>query len=103
MAVRTVLMLLAAMALAGCAGAPPQAVPVVETVYVDRPVPVKRQPPAELMALRGQLGPLPVFVDPGDPAATSALTPDGERRLRALLEQLVTGLEAWEAWAAEGQ
>lgn len=93
--------LILAVVLTGCAWRQPQQVPVVETVYVDRPVPVKRQPPDDLMQLREHVGPAPQFVAPGDPDATSALTPEGERRLRALVEQLLTGLEAWEAWAAD--
>lgn len=86
-------------AVAGCASS--QSVPEVRTVYVETPVPVQRTAPDELARLRDDLGPLPVFVAPDDPDATSALTPEGERRLRALVEQLLTGLEAWEAWAAD--
>jgi hypothetical protein len=56
-------------------------------------------PPAELTApLAGD--PLPAFVAPTDPAATSALTADGERDLQQLLLELLTRLRAWAAWAS---
>jgi len=94
--------LILAVLLSGCCTTQTPPVPTVQTVYVDRPIPVKQKPPAELMELRNNIGPLPVFVHPGDPGASSALTPDGERRLRALIERLLSGLEAWEA-LADGQ
>lgn len=101
MAAKPFCFLIAAGLLVGCA-VQPEPVPAVQTVYVDKPVAVRREPPADLVELRRNLGPLPQFVAPTDEAATSALTPEGERRLRALLDRLATGLEAWEAWAGEG-
>ena len=68
-----------------------------ETVTVEVPVAVRAAPPAELTAPLA--APAPVFVAPADPAATSALTPEGERRLRQLLHELLTRVRAWAAWA----
>lgn len=94
-------LVLACVLLAGCG---PKQVPpkiiiekIVETVTVSVPTPVARVPPAELVA---PLHPaLPVFVSPAEPEASSALTADGERLLRGLLEELLTRIAAWEAWA----
>lgn len=75
----------------------PEIVTVYETVEVKTPVPFKAQPPAELLASRPI--PIPVFVAPSDPKASSALTPDGERLLRGLIEELLGQIAAWKAWA----
>jgi hypothetical protein len=86
--------------LSGCAKKPPvapQIVRVVETVEVKVPTLVQRVPPAELLAPLAP--PLPVFVAPESPDASSALTAEGERLLRALIEDLLTRIEAWKAWA----
>jgi hypothetical protein len=72
----------------GCAVSP-------ETVNV--PVAVRAKAPAELTAAIAS--PLPVFVAPTDAAASSALTPEGERALRAWIDELLTRLRAWQAWA----
>jgi hypothetical protein len=69
-----------------------------ETVTVEVPVATRATPPAELTAPLDAAP--PVFVAPTDAQATSALTPEGERRLRALLEELLARLRAWAAWAA---
>ena len=45
--------------------------------------------------------PLPIFVAPADPNASSALTADGERLLRALINDLLTRVAAWEACARD--
>lgn len=85
----------------GCAGKlPPETiiVKVPEIQVVEVPVPVKVEPPAELLEPLGVV--LPEFIQPTDPEASSALTPEGERLLRILLEQLLTRIEAWEAWAS---
>lgn len=75
---------------------PRQAVQVQE---VHIPVPVARTVPDVL------LEPIevdkPAFVSPGDPAASSALTPQGERALKDLLLAMQGRLEAWKAWATE--
>ncbi len=89
-----VLGLLLVYSLTGCAAVSP------ETVTVEVPVAVRAAPPAELTAPLAAAA--PVFVAPADAAATSALTPEGERRLRQLLHELLARLRAWAAWAAEG-
>ena len=87
------LVLLLLGALAGCAGVS------VETVTVDRPVIARAAPPAALTAPLA-VDPLPAFVAPTDPAATAALTADGERHLQQLLLELLTRHRAWAAWAS---
>lgn len=77
--------------LSGCATPP-------ETVTVKVPVPVKAVPPPELTV--PFTGRPPVFVAPADSGASSCLTPDGELALKALLLELRTRLQAWEAWGA---
>jgi hypothetical protein len=93
---------LALLLVPACGKTPPVVQPtivrVVETVEVKIPVPVKAAPPAELL-LAVRVFPLPVFVAPADPLASSALTADGERRLRGLIEELLAQLAAWKAWA----
>jgi hypothetical protein len=84
-------MLLIFAALSGCAG-------VSRETRVNVPVAVRPAPPAELTAPL-PVEPLPVFVAPTDPAATSALTPEAERNLQQLLLELLTRLRAWAAWA----
>lgn len=85
---------------AACGGKkvpPPTVVRIVETVEVKVPVPVRVDPPVELLApLRPAL---PVFVEPSDPAASSALTTEGERLLRGLIQDLLNRIEAWRTWA----
>jgi len=78
---------------------PPQIVKMVETVEVKVPVPVVRVPPPELLAPLHP--PLPLFVAPESPDASSALTAEGERLLRGLIEELLTRIEAWRTWAQE--
>lgn len=86
---------------AACGKKPPVVAPtVVERVVVQEvkvPVPVKAEPPAELLAAVSPL--LPIFVMPSDPQASSALTVEGERALRGLIEELLQRLAAWKAWA----
>ena len=78
---------------------PPQIERITETVEVKVPVPVVRVPPPELLAPLNP--PLPLFVDPTQPDASSALTVDGERLLRALIEELLGRIDAWKTWAQE--
>lgn len=96
-------LLLCVLFIAGCGPkpVPPKVIieKIVETVEVKIPVTVARVPPAELIA---PLHPeLPMFTAPTDPEASSALTAEGERLLRALLEELLTRIAAWQAWATE--
>lgn len=96
-----VLAFLAAMSLTACGKKPPVVqstiVEVVKTVEVLKPIPVKAQPPAEL--LTPLQVPLPVFVAPSDPLASSALTIEGERLLRGLIEELLQRITALQDWA----
>jgi hypothetical protein len=97
------LCLLASMFLISCGKSrpvvQPQIVTIREPVEVRIPIPVKAEPPPELLA--AITSPLPVFVAPSDPKASSALTAEGERLLRGLIEDLLTRIRAWEAWAAK--
>ena len=106
----------ATLALIGCAAQPcaPPPDPIVQVQKVPYPVPVARTPSPELLACP-TMPPgwkLPVFVKPdkcvsgdahvcvkGDPAATSALTPDGEAALRAWIEAQSTCIAGWHDWA----
>lgn len=96
---------LAVVTAAGCRHrVPPPAVPPIEIVRTERvevPVPVKVVPPAELLAPIAS--PVPVFVQPAAADASSALTADGERKLRALIADLLGRLAAWKAWATAAQ
>lgn len=93
------LVLIVAFAACGKKTPPVVTPPEIRTVTVEVPVPVKAQPPAEL--LTAQTFPLPIFIAPSDPGASSALTAEGERLLRGLIEELLAKLRAWEAWAKE--
>jgi len=79
--------------LAGCAG---QDV-VYKPVTADVPVAVHVSPPASLLAPLG-ITP-PEFVDPSDPTASSALTAEGEKRLRDMLLKLDARIREWRNWA----
>lgn len=72
--------------------------PRVETVTVEVPTIVKATPPAEL--LTPFKFPLPIFISPFDPKATSALDAEGERTWRGMIEELLQRIKAWETWAA---
>jgi len=75
--------------LAGCATVPRETI-------VKIPVAVHAVAPMELY--RPIESPAPVFVAPSDPRASSALTPEGEKALKRLLEEMITRIYAWEAW-----
>lgn len=78
----------------GCAAKTPP----TQIVYVSVPTPIVNTPPVELTR---KLSPeLPVFVHPASPEASSALTPEGERLFRAMVNDMLTRIRAWEAWAA---
>lgn len=79
--------------LAGCACEPQV---VTKTVEVQVPIATRIDPPADL--LEPITAPAPTFVPPADPAALAALTPDGVRDLKALLDQLLGRVEQWQAW-----
>lgn len=93
------IVIVAALVLAACGKKAPviQPPPEIRTVEVSVPVPVKLTPPAELLAPVNP--PLPTFISPFDPEATSALTAESERLLRGLIEELLQRLEAWKKWA----
>lgn len=76
---------------------PPTIVREVQTIELKVPVPTRVPAPAELMT--PVKPPLPVFVSPADPQASSALTADGERLMRAMIEELLGRIAAWQAWA----
>ena len=85
---------LVVLSLTGCAA--PRV--VVETQEVRVPVPYRVQPPEDLLQ-PFQPAAIPRFTAITDPAATSCLTPAGERALRELLIDLRLRIETWEAWA----
>jgi hypothetical protein len=58
---------------------------------------VKMQPPADLAESVSTTR--PVFVAPGDKAASSCLTLQGEDDLRTLVLELMTKYQALRAWA----
>lgn len=63
-------------------------------------VPVKAPAPATLMvAFKVSLADMPIFLSPGDKTATSCLAPDGEHKLRNLMDGMLTRDQAWRAWA----
>ena len=84
-----VLALIASM-LCGCASAPQ---------IIRVPVPTACEAPAELTAPLST--PRPTFVAPADPAATSALTPEGERQLKLMLLELTDRIRAWKKLCGE--
>lgn len=87
-----------ALSLAACASQKPDV--IYPPVEVKVPVPVHRVPPADLLV---DIAPAPdlKFIAPSDAAASSALSPAGERALRRLVRELNARLEAWKSWAAE--
>ncbi len=90
---KTIAAILLAVTLSGCAAhSKPNVVTTIEV-----PVPTKVMPPPELT------GPitstLPTFIDPRSPLASSALDQMNERTLRALINDLINRIIAWEAWA----
>jgi len=87
-------MVLAVLALAACAGEPQTR---TETVEVKVPIAVARKAPSWLLSpVKTEI---PTFVAKTDPAASSALTPEGERKFRLLIHDLKGRISQWEAWA----
>lgn len=85
--------------LAGCQSNPArEPVCEVEIVEVRVPVPVPPDPPAELLDPPMVADGLPAWLEPTDPAASSALGPDGETRLKLLLHDLLLRDRAWREW-----
>lgn len=93
------LCLLSLLLLAGCRRPlpPPQVVHTVDVQKVEIPILIDRKPPTELVA--PLIVALPTFVAPTDPLASSALTAVGERAFQGLIEELLSRLAAWQAWA----
>lgn len=92
--VRAVPIFWAALALAACAG--PERVVTKEVL-----VPVIQKPVApDWLMVPYKPASLPEFVEPGDPRASSALTPEGEKALRILITDMIGRDEAWREWAA---
>lgn len=88
----------AGMALVLLAGCCPDPEPIIqrETITVEVPVQIKTRLPPEIVD--GVEVELPEFVQPADPAATSALTAEGERRLKTLLLTVANLRAAVRAW-----
>lgn len=97
---KTLTVVVLCMCAVACGGKAPPVVqpPRVEVVTVKEPVPFRVPPPAELLA--PFTFPLPVFISPFDPKATSALDAEGERFWRGVIEELLQRIEAWKAWAS---
>jgi len=95
---RTALAVAAALLLAACAGGPAR----VETVEVKVPVPVRAEPPDELL----ETVPAPTvrpFVDLDDPAAVAGITEPGLRSVGEHVDDLRSRLRAWRAWATDDE
>lgn len=90
------LVLVTALSLAACSGTP-EIRERVRTVEVKVPVPTYRAPPPELATPPALAAPR--FVPPSDAQASSALTPQGEAVLRALIGELLARERAWREWA----
>lgn len=93
------LVIVAVLLLAACGKKAPvvQPPPEIRTVTVEVPTIVKATPPPELLA--PFKFPLPMFISPFDPNATSALDAQGERDWRGVIEELLQRLAAWKKWA----
>lgn len=90
---RAALVFCAALALSACA---PQERIVTKEVLV----PVIQKPVAPDWLLAGyKPDSLPEFVEPDDPRASSALTPEGEKALRILITDMIGRDEAWREYA----
>lgn len=94
------ILLLIAVAITACGKKPPVVQPtIVREVVIQEvkvPTPVIVMPPPELLAPFTM--PPPKFVAPSDPKASSALTVEEERALRAREEERASRWEALLAW-----
>ena len=92
---RAALAIVAVAALAGCSG-----LTRTETVEVRVPVPVRAEPPAELLEPpskpRGQ-----PFTSPDDPDAVVGLTDRGRDAVVDHVDELRRRDRAWRAWATD--
>ena len=95
--IRAALAIVAVAALAGCAGQTR-----VETVEVRVPVPVRAQPPAELLEPPARPRGAP-FVRPDHPDAVVGLTADGRDALVDHVDKLRRRDRAWRAWATDDE
>lgn len=86
--------------LSGCSTRPPEQ--VIRYVEVSVPVYVKDSAPAELMRKYTPTH-VPQFVDPSDPSAVVALTPDQLDNLKVMLRTMVNRDDAWRAWATPSE
>lgn len=97
---RFIVILTTALLVAGCESNPTRdAVCEVQVVEVKVPVPVRMTPTPELLAAPQFADGLPVWLEPTDPQASSALTREGETRLRLQLQEMQDRDEAWREWA----
>lgn len=88
------LLIIALLILTACARHAPQD----RVITVPVPVETRPAPPPELLTAEPPPPDLR-FVAPAHPAASSALTPQGETQLRAWVERMRRKLRAWEQWA----
>lgn len=84
------------MLLSGCS--PAEREPAVRVVEKSVPVLEIRPVPEELLRKPVPADQIPVFLPIGSPAASSCLSPEGEARLRLLMIDRESRLEAWEKW-----
>lgn len=89
--------LIVAIILTGCSDVQ-EAVRGVNTVKVEVPVLHHSEAPAELQRTIFSQDDLPLFVEPTNPRATSALTADGEAKLRMIMIDREGTLDAWEKY-----
>jgi hypothetical protein len=89
--------IVAIMLLSSCAD-PHQTEPVVRVVEKSVPIVEIRPVPEELLRKTVPIDQIPVFAAPGSPATTSCLTAEGEARLRVLMIDRESRLQAWEKW-----
>lgn len=83
--------------LVGCNSNPSRdAICEVQIVEVKVPVLVAMKAPPELMAPLVFEDGLPAWLEPSDHSASSALSDDGEKRLRLMLLDLLLRLDAWQ-------
>ncbi|OIO56710.1 MAG: hypothetical protein COX57_04410 [Alphaproteobacteria bacterium CG_4_10_14_0_2_um_filter_63_37] len=76
-------------------------VEVVKQVTVEVPIPVMPKVPVELTApLAGVVAPLPTFIGPHAPGASSCLDVQGEDSLKRLISAALRRQKSWEAWSS---
>jgi len=90
---RIALAAVAVVALAGCSG-----ITRTETVEVRVPVPVRAEPPEELLEPPSSPSGAP-FVSPDHPDAVAGITADGRDEIVDHVDELRRRDRAWRAWA----